>query len=385
MRGICFSLAILVYYHHQGGRSGAPGEDRTDMEPAPFFSVVMPAFRVERTLKRAVQSVLAQRFQELELIVVDDASPDGTGALADHLAGGDARMRVIHLPQNQGLSGARNAGLACCRGRYVVFVDSDDFLEPNLLEAVARGLSGAPAQMAVWGVTEEHFDASGAPCFQAQIRPEPGYFDRPDELRAQIMVLETQTLWGYAWNKAYERAFLEEVGARFEPVELIEDVLFNLACARGLERLMVLGETGYHYQRRGEGLTARFLPGYFELNARRLSELLDLYRAWGQDSPQLRARLGDIYIRYLLSALQRNCDPRAGMDGAARRAWLRAQFDAPLYRELAPHFCPSNPLVRLAGGLMGRRALTGCLALGRGLALVEGHAPRLMRHLKRNR
>ena len=89
------------------------------------LSVVIPVYKVEPYLERCVRSVYRQTFQDMEIIMVDDGSPDGSGALADLLAAQDVRARVIHQ-ENQGLSGARNTGLRTAQGDYVVFLDSDD-------------------------------------------------------------------------------------------------------------------------------------------------------------------------------------------------------------------------------------------------------------------
>lgn len=89
------------------------------------LSVVIPVYKVEPYLERCVRSVFRQSFRDMEIIMIDDGSPDGSGALADRLAAEDARARVIHQ-ENQGLSGARNTGLRAATGDYVVFLDSDD-------------------------------------------------------------------------------------------------------------------------------------------------------------------------------------------------------------------------------------------------------------------
>ena len=89
------------------------------------LSVVIPVYRVEPYLERCVHSVFCQSFRDMEIIMIDDGSPDNSGALADRLAAEDARARVIHQ-ENQGLSGARNTGLRAAQGDYVVFLDSDD-------------------------------------------------------------------------------------------------------------------------------------------------------------------------------------------------------------------------------------------------------------------
>lgn len=102
----------------------------------PLFSVVIPAYNAEAYLADAVASVLAQTCGDWECLVVDDGSTDGTGALADRLASGDARLRVIHQP-NAGLGGARNAGVSESRGKWILYLDADDVYHPQTLARLA--------------------------------------------------------------------------------------------------------------------------------------------------------------------------------------------------------------------------------------------------------
>lgn len=99
----------------------------------PEISVIIPVYKVEADLRTCVDSVLHQSFQEFELILVDDGSPDRSGEICDEYAGKDSRIRVIHQ-ENRGQSAARNRGMAEARGEWICFVDSDDFIHPQMLE-----------------------------------------------------------------------------------------------------------------------------------------------------------------------------------------------------------------------------------------------------------
>lgn len=107
-----------------------------EMEPL-TISIVVPVYRVEKELPRCVQSIRTQTYPHMEIILVDDGSPDGSPALCDRYAEEDPRITVIHK-QNGGLSSARNAGLAKAQGEYVLFVDSDDCIEPDACERFLR-------------------------------------------------------------------------------------------------------------------------------------------------------------------------------------------------------------------------------------------------------
>lgn len=105
------------------------------------LSVIVPVYKSEQYLDRCVRSILAQTYSNLEVILVDDGSPDNSGKMCDEFAANDSRVRVIHKA-NGGVSSARNAGLDAANGDYVAFVDSDDFIAPDMYEKLFHALSG---------------------------------------------------------------------------------------------------------------------------------------------------------------------------------------------------------------------------------------------------
>ncbi len=106
----------------------------------PRFSIVVPIFKVQGYLRECLDSVLDQSFRDIEVIAVNDCSPDSSGAIVDEYAARDERVKAVHLPENGGLGRARNAGLARATGEYVLFLDSDDAYTPGLLQALADRL-----------------------------------------------------------------------------------------------------------------------------------------------------------------------------------------------------------------------------------------------------
>lgn len=313
-----------------------------------LLSVIMPVYGVEKWLESAICSVLNQTLRNFELILIDDASPDQCGALCDHWAQKDSRIRVIHCAQNGGLSCARNRGLEAARGTYIFFMDSDDVIEEQLLEKCVRALEKTPADWLVFGVTEEHYAPDGTLSLTRRLIPEARFCASQADMASEIIALEQQTLLGYAWNKLYRADFLKANALGFESVELIEDILFNIDCARHARSLIVLDEGGYHYARRTQGsLTGRTLENYFPLNSRRLEALIALYEDWNALDETVLTALSALYARYIFSALERLYDPRRRLSRADRRSWFRTLKTQPLYLRLSPFF--HGPMGFLAG------------------------------------
>ena len=117
------------------------------------ISVIVPIYKVEAFLHRCVDSILAQTFADFDLVLVDDGSPDGCGAICDDYAARDSRVRVIHQ-KNQGQAAARNHALAAAEGEWVCFVDSDDAVHPQMLECLRQAAAGSGAAMSMCRMLE---------------------------------------------------------------------------------------------------------------------------------------------------------------------------------------------------------------------------------------
>ena len=353
----------------------------------PIFSIVMPVYGVEDYIAQAISCIQAQTCPAWELICVDDATPDASARIAEQAAQSDERIRVVHHDENKGLSEARNTGMAAARGTYLWMPDPDDTYEPTLLQDCLDALRENPAHVTFFGVDECYFDAQGAFLYNHAITPARQLLSSAAELRPHVVELERQTLLGYAWNKIYDLAYLRTTGARFETVKLIEDITFNVAVFQNLNSLNVLASAPYHYARRlRDNLTNKFIPDYYELHRRRIGMLADQQRSWGTLDGETRATLGSLFARYVLSALERNCDPQAHMSHADRKVWIRKTFSDELYRDLIPHAQAQNSraLALCLRPLKARRTGT-CLALGRLIHIARGKLLPLFTRIKSGR
>ncbi|RKE19456.1 glycosyltransferase [Streptomyces sp. TLI_171] len=214
----------------------------------PRFSVIVPVHAVEEYLPDCLESVLTQSFEDFELIAVDDRSPDNCGALLDGAAARDGRVTVRHLPENVGLGPARNAGLELATGEYVLFLDSDDTLTQGLLAAVdARLRAVGGADLLVYDYARSYWDgrvvrSASAPVF-ARSGAEVFTLDERRDLLDLLQV---------AWNKAYRREFVEQLGLSFPP-GYYEDTPWTYPALLAAGRITLLDEVGVHYRQRREG------------------------------------------------------------------------------------------------------------------------------------
>ena len=137
--------------------------------PTPKISVIVPVYKVEKYLNKCVDSIVNQTFTDIEIILVDDGSPDNSGKMCDDWSQKDRRIRVIHK-ENGGLSDARNRGIQESSGEYIIFIDSDDFIEPKMLEVLYNLATDHDADVAISGLCDCYKSGKFPRCTQTDIK-----------------------------------------------------------------------------------------------------------------------------------------------------------------------------------------------------------------------
>lgn len=221
--------------------------------PAPRVTFIVPVYNTERTLPACLDSALAQTVANIEVVCVDDGSPDGAAAVLASYAARDPRVRVIHQ-ENAGLSAARNTGLAVARGELVAFLDSDDTVEPNLCERVLAAFASAPDVDAVtFGAVCEPEEAASAR-IKRLLSPEDGVFRGFDPA-----LLFSANAQPYAWRTVLSRAFVERCGIRYdESLRFAEDVPFHFTVYPLARTTVLIADRLYRYRMTDGSLTHVF-------------------------------------------------------------------------------------------------------------------------------
>ena len=179
----------------------------------PLISVIVPVYNVAKYMDRCMKTVCGQTYKNLEILVIDDGSTDGSSALCDKWAAADSRIRLIRQP-NQGLSAARNTALDVATGEWIAFVDSDDWIERDMYEGLCRVAVENDADIVACGHIREYSKKSKVRSVSDIVKTVT-----PDE--ALKMVVEDRHLQNHVWSKIYRRRLFNEV--RFPVGEIYED------------------------------------------------------------------------------------------------------------------------------------------------------------------
>lgn len=205
-------------------------------------SFIVPAYNVWKYLEKCIASLQAQSLDSFEIILVEDCSLDRTLTLAQRLAAKDERIRLIRHTKNRGLGPARNTGLDHARGKYICFVDSDDWVDPGYGEAFYLEAERTDAEMVV-GTFYAVF-SQGARIASHFVDPAVRYATLPFNARTCPAVLSMPTP---VWDKCYRRDFLDRHNLRF-PALIGEDIPFQWEAMTQAERISVVGEPFYYYR-----------------------------------------------------------------------------------------------------------------------------------------
>lgn len=189
----------------------------------PEFSIIVPIYRVEKYLNKCVDSVLCQTFDDFELILVDDGSPDKCGQISDNYESADSRIKAVHK-NNGGLSSARNAGLDIATGKYIIFLDSDDYWDDNTaLEHIHKNLAETDADLLVFPAKRFYEDGNRF-TYILNIEVDRNRIIDTNVNRAIEYMLENNIYRAAAWNKVIRKSVIDEHQMRFKEGYLSEDM-----------------------------------------------------------------------------------------------------------------------------------------------------------------
>ena len=213
----------------------------------PKVSIIVPVYDVENYLQKCIDSILAQTFTDFELILVDDGSPDNCPALCDAAAAKDARIRVLHQ-KNGGLSAARNAGLDVARGEWIGFVDSDDYIAPEMYETLYKAVQSTGADLALCDYVK--VDETGALCTQTHVAvPQKSLTGR------ELLQKAYWTTVQIACNKLYHRTIFAQL--RYPVGKLNEDFFVIPEICLNTQKAVVVPDVLYYYVQRGDSIMGK--------------------------------------------------------------------------------------------------------------------------------
>lgn len=236
-----------------------------------MISVIVPVYKVEKYLRQCVESIQAQTYKDLEIILVDDGSPDKCPNICDELAKKDGRIKVVHK-ENGGQSTARNQGLSYATGEFIGFVDSDDTIEPNMYQTLYQLINCYQVDIAMCGCNT--IDERSTMLATTKDIGQPLLLNQ-NELWHEVFA----ELNNAVWNKLFKASLLKDI--RF-PEDIIhgEDLLFNIEYLKLCNTGVITSEPLYNYLKREGSVTKQAFSSkkLFEITSKDMAR--DIIKEW---------------------------------------------------------------------------------------------------------
>lgn len=251
-----------------------------------LVSIIIPIYNAENTIEKCIESIINQTYSNIEIILINDGSSDDSQKICEKYAQFDDRIRIINQV-NSGVSSARNNGIKISSGRYIQFVDSDDYIEENMTYSLVKFLEDTNSEFAISGIynVEENFSVCSR-----------------EDLYKKVKNLFGEEIITSVWNKMFLK---EKIKSHFDTnINYGEDIIFNLKYLEGVQRIVLIKEKFYHYQHVNPmSLTVRY-------NAERLKMSEEVYlneckyiELYNWNSKGLKKQISYIYMKNIIYGL----------------------------------------------------------------------------------
>lgn len=238
----------------------------------PLITIIVPIYKVEKYIHKCINSIINQTYTNLQIILIDDGSPDNCGKICDEYVKKDSRIEIIHK-KNGGLSDARNVGIKKAKGKYIGFVDSDDYIKEEMYQNLYNLIKENDADMSICNFYNVIDGKDIIKNVNAGIKE----YDKIEILKEILLDKEIQS---YAWNKLYKRELFENieypVGKKYEDIGTTFYILENC------NKIIVSGEPEYYYLNRKDSIvnnnTEQTIMDYIDIVEQRYDYIQKKYK-----------------------------------------------------------------------------------------------------------
>lgn len=279
------------------------------------LSIVVPVYNTEKYLKQCLDSIVCQTYGDFQIVLVDNGSTDRSGEICDKYAESDARISVVHQ-ENRGPAGARERGLQISDGRYVYFIDSDDWLDADLVENLINIIEQYHVDIVLAGSKREYENGRS---FDMKIRGDDGIHDQKwirDDMMPQIVGVNELygnvskiALWNYLIDRKLLETYMKNPASR---VDLGDDIIVTYPCLLSAESIYVKQDIYYHYRQRGNSLKRNLSIENYK-NPKTAYEVLLAKLCKDMQTEGLLQQIKDLFFYLYMSCTSGKIDTRNGI------------------------------------------------------------------------
>lgn len=340
------------------------------------ISVITPVYKVEGYLRKCIDSILNQSFQDFEVFVIDDGSPDLCGQIADEYAALDSRIHVIHK-ENGGAPSARNEGILRAKGEYLYFPDSDDWLEPDYLRDMYDLAVRTNTQLVISGFVMEYFEDNCEQSYTVQV-PEQVFLTK-QEVRENLHNYFNNMMMAVPWNKLYKADYIIEKQLFFPNMKW-DDLHFNMEVIMDIERVAISNSFGYHFfrSRKGSETTTVFDGMLYQKRREQFEHILKVYSYWEIQEKKILSVIYGYYAARLVQCVQEI----AVSNQKGKRKLISDILHDDLNERAIKEGKIDSGILSITVIPMRKKNVTVCIVMGKLIGFVKKHLSVLFYKLK---
>lgn len=308
-------------------------------------SIIMPVYKVEEYVGKAIESIQAQTLQNFEFLIVDDGTPDRSGEICDSYAAKDSRITVIHK-ENGGAPSARNTAIKKARGKYMYFMDSDDWAEPTMLEDMVRLAEENDRQLVIAGFYIDTYYNESEKFSEIHAVDDQIFATRQDFRKYSHKLFDVNLLYT-PWNKLILSEYILQNNILF-PETFWDDFPFNLSVVRDVERVAVTSKPYYHFiRKRAESETAKYRSDMYDKREEEHGWMVELYEHWGISNAEIDEFLARRYVERLVGCIENVTNKSCTLSSKEKKAHISRMIKSERAKQSVKLAVPKSKYMKL--------------------------------------
>lgn len=295
-------------------------------------SVIVPVYNCEKYLKTSMGDILAQTYTNLELILVNDGSTDGSRAICEEIASKDDRVLVINKPKSEGAGPARNDGISASNGEYLMFLDCDDRIETDMVEKLLTASLENNCDVAICGYDTFVEDVENG---ENNIFSPDKKIYRDKEVKEFFAEYFPEGIVGYLWNKIYKADIIRENHVSFPDMRRLQDGVFNVEFFNCAKSCCTINNVLYHYRLNAQTDMFRKLPGnYYDLIKQFSQSFIGKRKEWAIQANGSNDKIKVFFLNELGSCIENTFSQLWNMDKKTRREYYKSISEDMFFKEI---------------------------------------------------
>lgn len=308
-----------------------------------FFSIIVPVYNCEKYLKKTLDSICNQNFHLFEVLLIDDGSTDNSGVICEDYSKVNSKFKVIHKG-NTGVSDTRNEGIRKSTGKYLLFFDSDDYVEPNYLGDMYNLIKKHNCDLINTGFYSE-VETNNSNTYDKIFIDEKYYADS-DSINEDLVYLWDSHMLYNVWNKVYSSKIIKDNNLYFPNFNFGEDMWFNQKYLDLVKTFYNSDKCYYHYIKERKGsLTSKFNPNLFNLRIKEYLEFNDYFIKHGLTEKEYLEFSSRRFIERVLGCIENICSSK--LDNKSKKSKIKLILNDSITREALAHIKPRSLKIKV--------------------------------------